>query len=92
MAQYSLDLSGVKSRDDLHNLIAQVFSFPDYYGRNWDAFDECIADIGRPVSIMVTGFESLRFILPREAKLFAECLRYAAKKGPPGQFECSGLP
>jgi ribonuclease inhibitor len=92
MAQYSVDLSGVKSRDDLHNLIAQVFSFPDYYGRNWDAFDECIADIGRPVSIVVTGFESLRFALPREAKLFVECLRLAAKKAAPGQFEFSGLP
>jgi len=92
MAQYSVDLSGIKSLDDLHNLIALVFSFPDYYGRNWDAFDECIADIAPPVFIVVTGFESLRFVLPREAKLFVDCLRLAAEKATPGQFELSGLP
>jgi RNAse (barnase) inhibitor barstar len=39
MTRYSVDLSTTKSQEDLHNLIAQVFSFPDYYGRNWDAFE-----------------------------------------------------
>jgi ribonuclease inhibitor len=92
MTQYSVDLSGVKSRDDLHNPIAQIFAFPDYYGRNLDAFDECIADIAPPVSILVIGLKNLRFVLPREAKLFVECLRLAAQKAAPGQFEFSGLP
>jgi hypothetical protein len=25
--------------------IAQVMRFPDYFGRNWDALDECITDL-----------------------------------------------
>ena len=85
-------LSGIESRDDLHKRLAQVFSFPNYYGGNWDAFDECIADIAPPVSIVITGFERLRFILPREAGMFVDCLRSAAGKATPGQFAISGLP
>jgi ribonuclease inhibitor len=92
MTHYSVDLSGIKSRDDLHERLAQVFSFPNYYGRNWDAFDECSADVAPPVSIVVTGFERLRFILPHEAKMFVGCLRSAAEKAPPGEFAIGGLP
>ena len=32
------------SEDDLHDEFASRFSFPDYYGRNMDALDECMAD------------------------------------------------
>jgi RNAse (barnase) inhibitor barstar len=92
MTQYSVDLSDINSRAGLHNRLAQAFSFPDYYDRNWDAFDECIADLTLPVSILVSGFESLRFVLPREAKLFAKCLHWAAERAAPGEFEFSGLP
>jgi ribonuclease inhibitor len=92
MKLYWVDLSGIQSRDDLHERLAHVFSFPNYYGRNWDAYDECIADVAPPVSIVVTGFERLRFILPREAKLFVDCLRCAAEKARPGEFAISGLP
>jgi RNAse (barnase) inhibitor barstar len=67
MTKYPVDLSGINSRDGLHERLAQVFSFPNYYGRNWDAFGECIADLAPPVSIVVTGYESLRSALPREA-------------------------
>jgi RNAse (barnase) inhibitor barstar len=86
MAHYSVDLSGVKSRTDLQERLADIFSFPDYYGRNWDAFDECIADVRLPVSIVATGFERLRFILPREARLFVYCLRSAW--GRKGEYAC----
>jgi RNAse (barnase) inhibitor barstar len=80
MTQYLVDLSGIESRDDLHDVISRAFLFPDYYGRNWDAFDEGIVVLAPPVFILVTGFESLRFVLPREAELFVECLNLAAKK------------
>jgi RNAse (barnase) inhibitor barstar len=92
MTKYSVDLSGIEPGDELHERLAQVFAFPGYYGRNWDAFDECIADLAPPVSILVTGFESLRFALPREAKLFAKCLRGAADEAAPGEFKFSGVP
>ena len=35
----------VKSKEDFLRVAGAAMSFPDYYGHNWDAFDECITDL-----------------------------------------------
>lgn len=92
MHAYTIELNRIASREVLHAELARAFSFPDYYGRNWDAFDECIDDIEQPASIELLGFAGFRFRLPREAKLLAQCLRAAAERHPPGHFRVTGLP
>ena len=32
------------SRSAAHAELARAFGFPDYYGRNWDAFNDCFGD------------------------------------------------
>ena len=44
-----LDLTDCKYLDELHERIRVAFDFPDWYGKNWDAFwdllwSECDAD------------------------------------------------
>ncbi|MBR6676427.1 MAG: barstar family protein [Clostridia bacterium] len=44
-----LDLTGCKYLDELHERIRTAFNFPEWYGKNWDAFwdllwSECDAD------------------------------------------------
>ena len=34
-----------KTEDDFLREVASSFQFPDYYGENWAAFDECIQDL-----------------------------------------------
>lgn len=32
------------SRSSAHSELASAFAFPDYYGKNWDAFNDCLGD------------------------------------------------
>ena len=72
-----LDLSAAGSSQELHGLLADTLRFPSYYGRNWDAFWDCIRDPEQsvmPAVLRVRGWESLLRRLPRDAQLFRRCL------------------
>ena len=69
-----IDVRSVSSREELHALLAKALGFPDYCGRNWDAFDECIRDCPPAGAIRVTGLQKLSVTLPREAELLKQCL------------------
>lgn len=69
-----IDVGSVTTRQELHSRLAESFRFPGYYGHNWDAFDECIREIEIPKCLEIVGFETLLNQLPREARLFYECL------------------
>jgi RNAse (barnase) inhibitor barstar len=36
----------IKSKNDLLSHLARVLMFPDYFGNNWDALEECLLDLG----------------------------------------------
>lgn len=38
----TLDFSGCQRLDDLHTRIKKALDFPDYYGKNLDAFWDCL--------------------------------------------------
>lgn len=70
------------SEDDAHTDLARMFDFPDYYGRNWDAFNDCLRDVrahayGFPadaagVVMVLTGFDAFAARCPREARLLLD--------------------
>ena len=41
----SLDAAGVSEKHSLLAALAWIFEFPDYYGANWDALEECLTDM-----------------------------------------------
>ena len=54
-----LDLTGCTYLDELHERIRTAFDFPEWYGKNWDAFwdliwSECDAD-----KVIIKGEKSL---------------------------------
>ena len=54
-----LDLTGCCYFGELHQRIKETFSFPDYYGENWDAFLDAFRTVGVPNKIIVKGESTL---------------------------------
>lgn len=53
-------LLGDKAR--LLAALGQALNFPDYYGGNWDALDECLVDLSwhdGPLNLLITHAESI---------------------------------
>ena len=50
-----LDLAGAADASGLHTALATALDFPDYYGRNLDALNDCLGDLadrGRGVPVL----------------------------------------
>lgn len=81
-----LDLGHFSTAQSLHEALAAALGFPDYYGMNWDAFDECISDHNvlwpGETELVLYRLEILEERLPREAKLLCDCLYDGAKSRP----------
>jgi hypothetical protein len=40
-----IDLGGAAGKDALLDRISAALRFPDWFGRNWDALEDCLADL-----------------------------------------------
>jgi RNAse (barnase) inhibitor barstar len=45
IVRLAIDGRTLQSDQDVFSAVAKAFAFPDYFGRNWDAFDECLRDL-----------------------------------------------
>ena len=44
--RYEIDLRGIESRGELHDLLEHTLQLPDYYGRNLDALRDVLSETG----------------------------------------------
>jgi RNAse (barnase) inhibitor barstar len=44
---FKLDLSKAKSKGGLLDLFGKTLKFPQHFGRNWDALNDCLAELSR---------------------------------------------
>src|SRR5262245_2415696 len=60
---HELDGRKWNSQESLHEDVAKVLRFPAYYGRNLDAFNDCMRDLEVPVvggmAIIIRGVDSI---------------------------------
>ena len=60
-----IDLSPIQTEEQLHDLLSDALAFPEFYGKNWDAFWDSITDLVElPQRIEFTGSQSLKSVLP----------------------------
>jgi len=72
----------------------KVFEFPHYYGRNRDAFWDCITDIVDPTEVFVINFDilndKLRLVVADYLAMLRDCEaesngEFSVSFGPPSQ-------
>ena len=54
-----LDLTGCKNLDEIHERIRVAFDFPDWYGKNWDAFWDLLWSECDASKVIIKGENSL---------------------------------
>ncbi|MFD3335738.1 barstar family protein [Streptomyces sp. NPDC058700] len=74
-----LDLHGVTDKTAFMNRCARALALPVWFGRNWDALADCLADLRRPLAIVVTGWQAYAEASPEEWGIAEEVFSTAAR-------------
>jgi RNAse (barnase) inhibitor barstar len=80
-----IDLKEVNATQDLHGLLSDKLGFPNWYGNNWDAFWDIIADteiVTIPNRLVLLGFKELSEKLPKDAQMLQQCFLDMKKEYP----------
>jgi RNAse (barnase) inhibitor barstar len=66
----------------LHNEVAAALQFPNYYGENWNAMDECITDLEwMPADWYLIHVSAIEDVLPGDEESFSIFLRILLDAG-----------
>ena len=87
-----LDLTGCKYLGEIHERIREAFNFPEWYGRNWDAFWDSLWSHMEANRVEIVGESKIPKALMDEIKIMnrllddmkRECSKY---KNPDDHFE-----
>ena len=73
--KYIVDFTNVKYYLEMHEVIKKSLDFPDYYGRNWSAFWDCLSDMrGDTIHIEIIGIEVIERKFENAAEKMVEIL------------------
>lgn len=70
-----LDFEKVKNWNEMHAMFKKKFGFPDYYGENWSAFEDCLEDcfIGQGnYTVELHGFLTMDDDLAEDSQIMLE--------------------
>jgi hypothetical protein len=82
-----LDASAWTREADMHRDIAALFGFPDYYGHNLDALNDCLGDFAFGTDagaagfvLAFTGYDVFAAHCPREAQIVLDIVADLARR------------
>lgn len=79
--------SNVQGKEELLDRVARGLSFPDYFGRNWDALIDCLSDLSWSNAAEVTiDHRALPALPKRDLRFYLESLIDAAARRADGRL------
>jgi RNAse (barnase) inhibitor barstar len=85
-----IDAQEISDWDSFHDVFARVFEFPDYYGRNMDAWIDCMTDVvdyssdvvqpGEILTIHLEHSEDFRQRCPEILEALVDCVKFIRKQ------------
>lgn len=71
-----IDLQEIGSIDELHQVFKDRLAFPDFYGRNWDAFWDTITGLVElPEQLTLLHWSSFVRKFPKDGKILLRLVR-----------------
>jgi len=78
-----VNLSEIKTNEDLHQLLKEKLEFPSFYGMNWNAFWDAISGlVEMPIMIRICGWSKVKVWLPTDTEILEELLEKLKEEYP----------
>lgn len=79
----NIDLSNIETPKELQIVLKEKLEFPDFYGKNWNAFWDAITGLVElPESIVFENWKDLEKNMPEEASYLKNMLNEFNEKYP----------
>ncbi len=70
MITHKINGASISNWDSFHDVFTKEFNFPDYYGRNMDAWNDCMSDLGAEGEIVSILIENVTELKQRNPGIF----------------------
>ncbi len=75
-----ISLAGARDKETVLDALSLALGFPDWFGRNWDALEDCLADLSwRPAAGHVLLLERFEALGQDERGILTDVLRASAQ-------------
>ncbi len=82
MKEVQWNMAAITSENEFHDLVQDTLSFPHYYGRNRDAFWDCLNEIVDKTTVHAIGLKGLSADLRSKVDEYLQmCREYEQKTG-----------
>lgn len=71
-----------RSTTELYQALAAALTLPTWFGGNLDALWDCLADLQRPTTLVLTGWDSFADAEPVDARRFLDLFAERARQEP----------
>jgi len=61
MKEITINCANIRTREELHNILARELDFPEWYGNNLDALHDCLTSICEETKLTFLHFSALPF-------------------------------